>query len=265
MTTVACTLALVGALLVLTGLRKPARASRAQGSRRCDNPAAAVATALAGGCLALLATAVPVFAGLVALVSGMLPSVVRRRRLRAGATARAQAWPGVLDDVTSAVRAGLNLPEALAQAGTRAPEELRDGFREFEAHYRRTGDFTAALDALRLRFGDETFDQLVHSLTIARSVGGHDLVPVLRALSGFVRAELQIRGELLARQSWSVNAARMAVAAPWVVLVLLSTRPSTLDAYRSMTGGLVLLAVAAMSAVAYALMLRIARLDAVRA
>lgn len=257
-----CSLALVGGLLVLTGSREPRRPSRTR--RAVLNPAPAVGAALAGGSLALIVTAVPVFACIAAIASAGLPSLVHRRRARASRMARAQAWPGVLDDVTSAVRAGLNLPEALAQAGTRAPDDLRSAFATFETQYRRTGDFSAALEEMRRMVDDDVFDQLVQSLSIARTVGGHDLTQVLRSLGTFVRADVQIRGELLARQSWSVNAARMAVAAPWVVLVMLSSRPSTIEAYRTPTGALVLLAVAGMSVIAYAAMLRIARLDAVR-
>jgi tight adherence protein B len=44
----------------------------------------------------------------------------------------------------------------------------------------------------------------------------------LRALSGYLREDLRTRGELESRQAWTVNAARLAVAAPWVVLLLMS-------------------------------------------
>jgi tight adherence protein B len=57
-----------------------------------------------------------------------------------------------------------------------------------------------------------------------------------------------------------VNAARLAVAAPWIVLLLLGTQSATLQAYNS-TGGVVLLGVGAtVSVVAYRIMLRIGML-----
>jgi tight adherence protein B len=57
-----------------------------------------------------------------------------------------------------------------------------------------------------------------------------------------------------------VNAARLAVAAPWLVLLLLGTQSTTLQAYDS-AGGTVLLAVgAAVCVLAYRVMLRIGRL-----
>jgi tight adherence protein B len=57
-----------------------------------------------------------------------------------------------------------------------------------------------------------------------------------------------------------VNAARLAVAAPWIVLLLLGTQSTTLQAYNS-TGGIVLLGVGAVVCiVAYRIMLRIGQL-----
>ena len=72
--------------------------------------------------------------------------------------------------------------------------------------------------------------------------------------------DLRTRGELRARQSWTINGARVAVCAPWLVLALLSTRPQAARAYATTTGGLVLLVGALASAIAYRLMLRLGRL-----
>ena len=83
---------------------------------------------------------------------------------------------------------------------------------------------------------------------------------MLRALSELLRTDARTRAELETRQGWVVNAARLAVAAPWIVLLLLGTQSSTVRAYNS-TGGVVLLAVgAAVCVVAYRVMLRIGRL-----
>lgn len=253
-----CTTALVGGLIALSGWYAPTATAR---PRVRHNPAPAVASSLAGGSLALVVTAIPSFAVLAALAAAGIPGFVRQRRRRQSQLLRSQAWPGILDDITSAVRAGLNLPEALAQAGARAPQDLRAAFMSFDAHYRRTGDFNAAVDGLRAQVDDKVCEQLVAALAITRQVGGRDLTQVLRSLGTFVRADLQIRGELLARQSWSVNAARMAVAAPWVVLVMLCSRPATIAAYSTPTGAFLLLLVAGLSSAAYALMLRIGRLE----
>jgi tight adherence protein B len=100
-------------------------------------------------------------------------------------------------------------------------------------------------------------------LRLTNRVGGSDLGAVLRSLSVMLREDARLRGELEARQSWTVNAARLAVAAPWLVLGLMSFRPAAVVAYRSWTGALVLIGVLAVSGFAYYLMVRAARLPSV--
>ena len=60
--------------------------------------------------------------------------------------------------------------------------------------------------------------------------------------------------------SWTVNAARLAVTAPWIVLAMLSSRLDSLQAYSRPAGVLVLAVGAALSLVAYRVMVRVGRL-----
>ena len=84
---------------------------------------------------------------------------------------------------------------------------------------------------------------------------------VLRALAGFLREDARTRAELEARQSWTVNAARLAAAAPWLVLLLLATQvPGGLSAYDSGTGAALLAGGGLACALAYRAMVRIGRL-----
>jgi tight adherence protein B len=62
------------------------------------------------------------------------------------------------------------------------------------------------------------------------------------------------------RQGWVVQAARLAVAAPWVVLLLLATQQTTLRAYDSPVGTALLVGGGVVCFGAYRLMLRIGRL-----
>jgi len=184
---------------------------------------------------------------------------VRMRARRRRAVMR-DLWPDAVDNIASAVRAGLALPEALSQLGVRGPEELRAAFRSFAEDYRATGRFQDCLDRLKERLSDPVGDRLIESLRIAREVGGSDLGRLLRTLSTFLREDARTRAELETRQGWTVNAARLAVAAPWVVLAMLSTRGDSVQAYATGTGALVLLVGGAVTLVAYRVMVRIGRL-----
>ena len=137
---------------------------------------------------------------------------------------------------------------------------LRPPFARFAAQYRSSGRFAACLDRLKDDLADPVGDRIVETLRVAREVGGSDLGRVLRTLSTFLREDARARAELETRQGWVVQAARLAVAAPWVVLLLLATQSTTLDAYDSPLGTAILLIGGAVCLVAYRVMLQIGRL-----
>ncbi|MBM7793738.1 Flp pilus assembly protein TadB [Paenarthrobacter ilicis] len=169
-------------------------------------------------------------------------------------------WPDVVDHLRSAIRAGLALPEALIQLGHNGPEELRDLFHDFGADYRAGGHFEPALNRLKERLADPVADRIVEALRMTREVGGSDLGRMLGTLSEFLRDSARTRSELEARQSWTINAARLAVAAPWIVLVVMAGRPEAMTAYSSATGAFILLGGLLVSVVCYSVMLRIGAL-----
>jgi len=189
-----------------------------------------------------------------------VPAALVRRARRRRTDDRRRLWPAAVDTLASGVRAGLSLPEALGALGARGPEPLRPAFAAFAADHRASGRFGDCLDRLADRLADPVADRVVETVRMAREVGGTDLGVVLRALSAFLREDARTRGELEARQSWTVNAARLAVAAPWLVLLLLATQPATLDAYDSRTGVAVLAIGGGVCVLAYRAMLRIGRL-----
>ncbi|MBC7558846.1 MAG: type II secretion system F family protein [Dermatophilaceae bacterium] len=195
-----------------------------------------------------------------ALMAGYAPLLLVRMRARRRRAVMRDLWPDVVDNIGSAVRAGLALPEALSQLTIRGPEELRPAFAAFAEDYRATGRFQECLDRLKERLSDPVADRLIESLRIAREVGGSDLGRLLRTLSTFLREDARTRAELETRQGWTINAARLAVAAPWIVLAMLSTRPGSLQAYSQPAGVLVLIIGAALSLVAYRVMVRVGRL-----
>lgn len=222
--------------------------------------AVCLASAAVGFLLAAGVSRAAAIGAAFAVIAGYAPVALVRMRQRRRATELRELWPDVVDNLASAVRAGLSLPEAVSQLAVRGPELLRPAFGRFAEDYRATGRFGECLDRLKAELADPVADRIAESLRIAREVGGSDLGRLLRTLSGFLRDDARTRAEIEARQSWTVNAARLGVAAPWVVLGLLSLRPETVTAYDTPAGVLVLLIGGAVSLAAYRLMLRIARL-----
>lgn len=227
-------------------------------------PRALVGVSVALGAFVLLVVlaltrALPV-AVCFAAMAGAAPVALVRSRARRRRSSLRDVWPEVVDHLASGVRAGLSLPEAVGQLGERGPVELREPFARFAQDFRATGRFGDCLDALKARLADPVADRIVEALRMTREVGGTDLGKLLRTLAMFLREDARTRGELEARQSWTVNGARLAVAGPWVVLALLATRPETAQAYSSFQGAVVLGVGALTSVVAYQIMRRIGRL-----
>lgn len=244
-----------GRLLAEAGLREVA-------------PRSLAALCLGSGLLAAvvvlgLTRALPIALVLGAL-AGYLPVAVVRGRARRRQREFAEVWPEAVDDLASAVRAGMSLPDAVAALAVRGPEALRPSFDAFALDYQVSGRFGDCLDRLKERLADPVGDRVVEGLRIAREVGGGELGRLLRNLSGYLRDDLRTRSELEARQSWAVNGARVAVAAPWVVLLVMSTQRSVIERYQTAPGAVVLVAGAVVCVVAYRLMMRLGRLPVER-
>jgi tight adherence protein B len=202
----------------------------------------------------------PAIALAFAVMARYAPVALVKYRARQRRSELRDLWPEVVDNLASGVRAGLSLPEALTQVGLRGPAELRRPFQRFGEDYRATGRFYQCLDGLKAGLADPVGDRIVESLRMAREVGGTDLGRLLRTLSAFLREDARTRAELETRQGWTINAARLAVAAPWIVLALLSLRPEAVDAYNSAAGLVVLAVGGGLCLVAYRVMVRIGRL-----
>lgn len=192
----------------------------------------------------------------------VLPYAIVRRRARSREVERRVLWPDAIDHLHSGVRAGMSLPEALAALAHRGPDGLRPVFQVFEDEYRATGSLTLALDAFKQASADPVADRIVAALAVTRDVGGTELGTLLRTLAQFLREDARTRSELTARQSWTVTGARLAVAAPWVVLALLATRGEAAAAYSTAQGTMLLGAGMIISLGAYQAMKRIGRLPA---
>jgi tight adherence protein B len=227
---------------------------------------AKVPVALAAGLCVVAAAAVwlvvpvPALAALAAIAAGAAPFLwLRGRRLRLLRMRRA-LWPDVCDLLIASVRAGMSLPDAVASLQSSAPPALRAAFAAFARDSAASGHFDSSAARLKLALSDPVADRIVETLRMARQVGGTELVPVLRALAASVRADAALRAEVEARQSWIRGAAVLGVVAPWVILALLAMRPEGAHAYSSPEGVALILGGAAVSFVAYRIMIRLGRL-----
>ncbi|MDH2445287.1 type II secretion system F family protein [Amnibacterium sp. CER49] len=266
-----------GLLLIVSPLLWPRRAERkrarsgervAERLARAGLPAVApglfvtvsVLLSLAAAAVAYAATSLAPVALLALVVAGLAPWSAAGWRARARRRAVRGLWPEVVDHLLGAIRAGRPLPDAIAGLGVHGPGPLRDGFQVFERRWRETGTVGVALDAAKAHFADPTADRLLEVLRMARQVGGTELPAILRDLAVSLRQDVALRAEAEARQSWVTSAGKLGLAAPWLVLLLLATRPEAAAAYGTPAGTVLILAAAGVTGVAYRVMLALGRL-----
>jgi tight adherence protein B len=213
-----------------------------------------------GGALAHAVFQIPILTAIAALLgAGLVPMLVATRASRRRAANRA-VWPDVVDHLVASVRAGMSLPDSVSALATLGPAATRSAFAEFETDYRRNGNFSLCLDRLKVALADPIADRILETLRMAREVGGSDVTAVLRGLAGYLREDAALRAEVVARQSWIRNAARLGVAAPWLLLLVLASRHETLVAYESMAGTLLIVVGVVVTLVAYRAMIALGRL-----
>lgn len=210
--------------------------------------------------LGLALTGLGIIGLLIGLIGLIAPTLILRQRVHRRAQQLRAIWPDLIDQLVAAVRSGMGLPDALASLAQTGPEAVRPGFAAFTTTYRATGSFRTASRAAKDVLADPAADRLLATLEMANQVGGTQLVPILRTFGAHLREAQNVRHEVEARQGWVVNAARLGVVAPWIVLLLLTTRPEAATAYNTPTGSAVIIGGAIVTVVAYRLMLQLGKL-----
>lgn len=160
-------------------------------------------------------------------------------------------WPDVVDHLITGIQSGMSLVESLSQLADRGPHELAPYFAEFNRQVRKDGDFTSAITWLQKQFSHYASDQIFEAIILSRSLGGTHLLQILRMVGDFIRQDLALRKEIEVKHGWIKNSAHLSAAAPWLLLLLLSTQPATAAAYATNTGVIILIVGIFMTAIAY--------------
>lgn len=165
----------------------------------------AAATAAIGAATAVVTYGV--FASpLPSLVMGVFgasaPAGVLRRRRKQTRERAQEAWPRLIEEIrilTGSV--GRSIPQALFEAGRRAPLELRPAFEAAHREWLITTDFARTVAVLKGRLADPTADAACETLLVAHEVGGADLDRRLEALAEDRIHDVQGRRDARAQQA----------------------------------------------------------------
>ena len=238
--------------LEITGRRSNLTSSR--------NILICASSSLTGFLVATLITTSPLIGFPFGAISTTIPVILLKRKSESDRKALQSLWPEILDHIISGLQSGLSLAETLVGLGIRGPIKTRSTFTLFSENLRSGMDFRRALEELKAHFDDGIADQVCEVLDFARLSGSRDTSLTLRTLSNFIRSDLALRAEIEAKHSWVKNSAALAAIAPWILLLLLASQPSTLRAYTSGAGFGILFAGAVLTVVAYIWMERVGKL-----
>ena len=216
------------------------------------------------GIVVSIITKVFVIAPISLVVAILLPGILLNQRKTKMQDQKMQQWTLLIDDLTSGVRAGLTISEALAQALQNCEEPLRSDFQEAILEINRSGQVSKVISILKKQITDTVGVATLKLLQVVLKTGANDLVTSLSILSNSSRENHNLIQELKAKQSWVLNGARISVISPWLVLLALWTQESVRNAYQNLIGQLILILVALVGLIGYLVMKRIGRIEVFR-
>lgn len=181
----------------------------------------------------------------VAIAAGGLgaaiPVVRSQSRARSEVAAIRQRWPDVLFRIRGSLSAGTTLADATIEAFSAVGDPF-EAIGERLRHEVLVGrGFGAGVASARSDFADATSDRVLVTLERASATGGQRVGEVLAALAMSVGDELRLfaaHDAAMAEQRLTIN---VALAAPWVLLILaIATNPQAQTAFSTAEGALVI-------------------------
>lgn len=169
-------------------------------------------------------------------------------------------WPEVIDHLISGIQSGMSLSESFMGLEERGPVQLRPVISIAANDLKSHGDFERTLANIKEIVASSACDQICEAILLSRALGGSELIFVLRTLGDYLRTDLATRREIDVKHGWIKNSAHLSAIAPWLLLMLLSTQPTTAEAFSTPTGISILICGVIATCVAYLWMNYLARL-----
>lgn len=205
-----------------------------------------------------LITGVPGLGVVAGITAVALPWAVTRTRNARRSRAVSEEWPGVIDELISALRSGGTVTAAMSQLAGSSRGVISAGARDFMIAVSTTSDVSGSLSLAKQVWASTVGDRVAETLRLAGECGGAGVMHGLMALARDVRRESSVQAEVRARAAWIRVAAVVGALAPWIAVLVLSSRPEGRQAFGTIEGTLVLLVGYGVTVVAYLLVSRIA-------
>ena len=207
----------------------------------------------------LLTTSLEISVAISLLFTG-LPFILAKRKAARVKLERDKSWPVAIDEIVASLQAGLSITESITGLTTQGPLQLQPSFARVSEGLSLGIDLETLLYKEMAILDSATADQTLSTLLFAKEFGGREVISTLRMLSTFLREEAKVREEIDTRFGWVRNSAVLGAVAPWLLLALLSTQRSTIEAYQTRAGVFILSLGVIFTAIAFLWMERVSRI-----
>lgn len=189
------------------------------------------------------------------LVAPLPAGAVRWRRRRSNQEV-ADRWADFLAAVRTRVAGGAPIPEATRSAG----RHLGGPFASLDRGW--GASFSDTMKTVRAEWDDPVADRVFMTLATAAVVGGGRVDAILAHLAASIAADVRLRRAHDAALTQQRLTARVALVAPWAILILtLATNPTAAATYATPTGNAIVAGGLGATVLGYALAVRTARLS----
>jgi len=174
-------------------------------------------------------------------------------RAKSRSDAIAKLWPEVIESLHSAAKSGIGLIDSISELGEFGPWQVRKPFASFVRRIDSGQSFELSLTALKSELGQLNADRLIELIRLVHLSGGAGYMESLISQAKITRADIATWGELESKQGWVTGTAKLALVAPWVVIIFLASRPENVEIYNTNEGLTILLVGLTVSLIAYRL------------
>lgn len=196
----------------------------------------------------------------IATLGTAIPFIVNQQRADKLLRQREGAWPEAIDSLVSALQSGVTITDAVISLADHGPDQLRPNFHRIREGLKTGRTLEELVEKEKELLASAISDQVFETLLIAKLFGGRDSNNALRLLSEFIRDDIDVLEEIRTKFGWIRNSAALATAAPWLLLLLLSSQKSTVEAFSSTAGAMILTSGVLMTAIAYLWMSKVGRI-----
>lgn len=189
-------------------------------------PAQFAVASLTGAAIAAFAvwtlTQVPALAFVASGLALASPRMFYAKRRAAVVGERLDAWPDVIRDLVTHLRASTSVHGALCEIGRTGPIPLRHFFNRY-AGISATIDHRSALEVVREELADPLSDRIIEVILVAFEQGTSVVMDVLEDLAESTAADLRLTEQIRTSQLETKLESRGAAVLPFVVLAMLCT------------------------------------------